>query len=276
MPSVVGSTSPSIEWLESIREIKNRHYKPSKSYTTIFKANKLQILQNQCQWIENFKTKLLQKDSYFSDCFWERYGLPKFDLKSAIPKTEKIKENGLEMFKSLTAWAHWSAAHSAEQVRVKEKKERKTEGRSGSPARRTHRRRLLVAIATEGRGRGSREARGGEAQLVGVVAGAGEVGSGDGVVNRGGRRWSRMPTRTPATNHSGEGVIGFLGFWIGGEDEELVAGWFWRGKSTRGRAAMVSSSPALWCSLGAATGWGGVSGLEEGGEVLSGCRGALI
>ena len=26
LPSVVGSTSPSIKWSESIREIKNRHY----------------------------------------------------------------------------------------------------------------------------------------------------------------------------------------------------------------------------------------------------------
>ena len=87
---------------------------------------------------------------------------------------------------------------------------------------------------------------------------------------------SRMQTTTPATNHSGEGVIGFLGFWIGGGGEELVAGWFWREESTRGRAAVVSPSPVLWCSLGAATGWGGGSGLEEGGEVLSGCRGALL
>ena len=46
LPSVVGSTSPSIKWSESIREIKNRHYKPFESYTTTSQANKLQIFQN--------------------------------------------------------------------------------------------------------------------------------------------------------------------------------------------------------------------------------------
>ena len=39
LPSVVGPTSPSLKWSESIREFKNRHYKPSNSYTTISRAN---------------------------------------------------------------------------------------------------------------------------------------------------------------------------------------------------------------------------------------------
>ena len=85
--------TPSIEWLESIKEIKNRHYKPSKSYSTTSQENKLQILQNQCHWVGNFKTKLLQKDSYFSDFFWERYTLSKLTLESVISKNRKIKEN---------------------------------------------------------------------------------------------------------------------------------------------------------------------------------------
>ena len=45
---------------------------------------------------------------------------------------------------------------------------------------------------------------------------------------------SRMQTTTPATNHSGEGVIGFLGPWIGGGGEELVAGALGRGNLTGG------------------------------------------
>ena len=61
LTSVWGSTSPSMKWWGSISRNQNGHYKPSKSYTTITKANELQNFQNQCHWIENFKTKLLQK-----------------------------------------------------------------------------------------------------------------------------------------------------------------------------------------------------------------------
>ena len=154
-------------------------------------------------------------------------------------------------------------------------KRRSRGGGSPSPARRTHRRRLLVAIATEGRGRGSREARGGEAQLVGVVAGAGEVRSYDRVVDRGGRAVVEDADEDSGHQSLRRGrhrVPGVLDWRRG---EELVAGWFSRDESTRGRAAVVSPSPALWCSLGAATGWGGGLGLEGGGEVPSGCRGGL-
>ena len=89
LPSVVGSTSPSTKWSESIKETKNRHYKPSKSYSTTPQANKLQILQNQCHWIENFKTKLRQKDSYFSEFFGESYTLSNITLQSAFSKKKK-------------------------------------------------------------------------------------------------------------------------------------------------------------------------------------------
>ena len=63
----------------------------------------------------------MQKDSYFSEFFWKRYGLPKFDLESAISKNRENKRNILEMFKSLTEGAHRSSAHLAEPVRTSEK-----------------------------------------------------------------------------------------------------------------------------------------------------------
>ena len=50
-------------------------------------------------------------------------------------------------------------------------------------------------------------------QLVGVVAGAGEVGSSDGVVDRGGRRRSRTNTTMPGSSHPGEDVIFIVMLW---------------------------------------------------------------
>ena len=62
-------------------------------------------------------------------------------------------------------------------------------------------------------GEGVWEAQGGEAQLDGVVAGAGEVGSSDGVVDRGGRRRSWMNTTMPGTSHPGEDVLIIVMLW---------------------------------------------------------------
>ena len=70
-----------------------------------------------------------------------------------------------------------------------------------------------MAVATE-RGRGGiREARGGGVQLFGVILGGGEVGSSDGVVDRGGRRRSWMNTTMPGTSHPGEDVIPIVMLW---------------------------------------------------------------
>ena len=70
-----------------------------------------------------------------------------------------------------------------------------------------------MAVAMGRRVSGSRSAQGGRVQLVSVVAGAGEVGSSDGVVDRGGRRRSRTNTTMPGSSHPGEDVIFIVMLW---------------------------------------------------------------
>ena len=72
-------------------------------------------------------------------------------------------------------------------------------------------------------------------QLFGVIPGGGEVGSRGGVVDRGGRWWSKMEAMPPSTNHSDEDVIGFLGLWIGGW---VAIGW--QGGSREGEFRLVA------------------------------------
>ena len=50
-------------------------------------------MQNLFHWIEKFKTKLLQKDSYFSEFFWESYDLPKLTLEFAFSKNRENKSS---------------------------------------------------------------------------------------------------------------------------------------------------------------------------------------
>ena len=75
---------------------------------------------------------------------------------------------------------------------------------------------------------------------VGVLTGGGEAWRSGGVGGHGGRGWSRKKTASPATNHSGEGVIGFLGSWIGGG---VAIGW--RGRSWRGTGPRLSGGVVL-------------------------------
>ena len=130
----------------------------------------------------------------------------------------------------------------------------KNRERGGHRLRRTHRRRLPVAMATDGKGEGIRAAQGvgyspwacsRTVGWLGVVATSSTAAA---------ERRSVMNTTMPATNHSGEGVIGFLAFWIGGG---VAIGWrgrSWSGESARDRAAEASTSPELRCFLGADNG----------------------
>ena len=49
--------------------------------------------------------------------------------------------------------------------------------------------------------------------FIDVVAGAGEVGSSDGIVDRGGRRRSRTNTTMPVTTYPDEDVISIAVLW---------------------------------------------------------------
>ena len=158
------------------------------------------------------------------------------------------------MFKSLTAWAHWSAAHPTESVRAQKRKNR---GR-GSPSRRTHRRRPPEAEATERVGEGVREARGGQAQLDGELTDGGEEWVNGNIVDRGGRAAVGDEHHNAGHQLTGRGRLRTPGDldWSRGEKmeaERLSSG----GILTGGRAAVVSSSPAIRGFPGANTGGGG-------------------
>ena len=76
-----------------------------------------------------------------------------------------------------------------------------------------------MATATERRGRGNREAQGGEAQLVGVLTGGGEAWSRGGVGDRGGR--AVFEDECDGTGHQSprrecHWVLGALGSWLAG------------------------------------------------------------
>ena len=115
---------------------------------------------------------------------------------------------------------------------------------------------------------------GGEAQVVDVVVGAGEVGSSGGVIERGGRAVVK-DEREVAGRQSPE--RGWLQVPSGVDwrwGEKMEAEWLSSGRIlTGGRAAEACSSSVLWCSLGADNrGGDGLEG-ENGGVLLKGDRG---
>ena len=92
------------------------------------------------------------------------------------------------MFKNLTGGAQWSAAHLAEPVCTKEKKEKETgDGVEACRLRRTHRRRFPAATTTGRVGGGIREARGVKTQLDGVLLNGGVAWGDGGFVDCSGR-----------------------------------------------------------------------------------------
>ena len=141
------------------------------------------------------------------------------------------------MFKSLTAWAHWSAAHLTEAVRAREKK---TEGRrSPSPAN-SPARSPGGCGDREGRGR-TQGVSGGQAQAVGLLTDGGMAWGDGGVVVRGGRAAAedeRDGTGHQSPRRECHWVLGALGSWFTGL---IGLGWshgeeFWPGPVRLGQA----------------------------------------
>ena len=107
----------------------------------------------------------------------------------------------------MTSGAPRSEAHPTELVRARGKENRGERDRRPWQA---YRRGPPEAEATERGGKGVRDARGVAAQLIGELTDGGEAWVSGSVIDRGGRRWSRMNARSPAANHPGGGGLGFM------------------------------------------------------------------